>query len=90
VKGFSSRNLKYIRRTKKNPGAKKKSPFGYETQRRVVDGSWKDNNGVQYHISSALVNHTESKHLAYAIASIEPFFQHLPIYDDDFGWTSYK
>ena len=54
----------------------------------LVDGSWEDNNGVRYHISSALVNHTESKHLAYAIASIEPFFQHLPIHDDDFGWTS--
>ena len=54
----------------------------------LVDGSWKDNNGVEYHISSALVNHAETKHLAYAIASIEPFFQYLPIHDDDFGWTS--
>jgi len=54
----------------------------------LVDGSWKDNNGVEYHISSALVNHAETKNLAYAIASIEPFFQYLPIHDDDFGWTS--
>lgn len=54
----------------------------------LVDGSWKDNNGVEYHISSALVNHAETKNLAYAIASIEPFFQYLPIRDDDFGWTS--
>ena len=54
----------------------------------LVDGSWKDNNGVEYHISSALVNHAKTKHLAYAIASIESFFQYLPIYDDDFGWTS--
>ncbi len=56
----------------------------------LVDGSWEDNNGVKYDISSALVNHAETKHLAYAIASIEPFFQHLPIYDDDFGWKSRK
>jgi hypothetical protein len=54
----------------------------------LVDGRWKDKNDVEYHISSALVNHAETKHLAYAIASIEPFFQYLPIYDDDFGWTS--
>jgi hypothetical protein len=54
----------------------------------LVDGSWEDNNGVVYDISSALVNHAKTKHLAYAIASIEPFFQYLPIHDDDFGWTS--
>jgi hypothetical protein len=54
----------------------------------LVDGSWEDNNGVKYDISSALVNHAKMKHLAYAIASTEPFFQYLPIHDDDFGWTS--
>ncbi|MBW2739981.1 MAG: hypothetical protein JRE64_14310, partial [Deltaproteobacteria bacterium] len=34
----------------------------------LVDGSWEDNNGVKYDISSASVNHTKMKHLAYAIA----------------------
>ncbi len=56
----------------------------------LVDGGWEDKNGVKYHISSALVNHAKVKHLAYAIASIEPFFQYLPIHDDDFGWKSRK
>jgi hypothetical protein len=54
----------------------------------LVDGSWEDHNGVKYDISSALVNYAKMKHLAYAIASIEQFFQYLPIHDDDFGWTS--
>ena len=54
----------------------------------LVDGRWEDNNGVKYDISSALVNHANAKDLAYAIASIEPFFQYLPIRDHDFGWTS--
>ena len=52
----------------------------------LVDGRWEDKNGVKYHISSALVNYAETEHLAYAIASVEPFFQYLPIDGDDFGW----
>ena len=53
----------------------------------LIDGNWKDKNNVKYHISSALINNTDTKNLAYAIASIEPFFQYLPVFDDDFEWT---
>jgi len=54
----------------------------------IINGGWTGNDGVNYHISSALVERSQVKRLAYAIGSMEPSFQHLPINDHEYGWET--
>jgi hypothetical protein len=50
----------------------------------TVSGNWSDKEGIKYNISSALIEPSKVRGLAYALMAQSPWHNYLPIKDDDF------
>jgi hypothetical protein len=50
----------------------------------TVSGNWSDKEGINYNISSALIEPSKVRGLAYALMAQSPWHNYLPIQDDDF------
>jgi len=51
----------------------------------TVSGNWSDKEGINYRISSALIEPSKVRGLAYALMIQTPFHNYLPTKDDDFS-----
>ncbi|MGP8330032.1 MAG: hypothetical protein ACT6FF_06905 [Methanosarcinaceae archaeon] len=56
----------------------------------TVSGNWSDKEGINYRVSSALIEPSKVRGLAYALMAQSPWHNYLPINDDDFHdpWSS--
>ena len=56
----------------------------------TVSGDWSDKEGITYRVSSALIEPSKVRGVAYALMAQNPFHNYLPIKDDDFHdpWSS--
>lgn len=50
----------------------------------TVSGNWSDKEGISYRVSSALIEPSKVRGLAYALMAQSPWHNYLPIKDDDF------
>lgn len=50
----------------------------------TVSGNWSDKEGISYRVSSALIEPSKVRVLAYALMAQSPYHNYLPIKDDDF------
>lgn len=56
----------------------------------TVAGNWSDKEGINYRVSSALIEPSKVRGLAYALMVQSPWHNYLPVNDDDFHdpWSS--
>lgn len=53
------------------------------TSEILISGRWKNKEGVSFRISSAFVDRKASRAIAYALMIQNPFFNHLPVNDEE-------
>lgn len=56
----------------------------------TISGNWSDKEGIKYSVSSALIEASKAHGLAYALMVQIPWYNYLPINDDDYydHWSS--
>jgi len=54
----------------------------------TVSGDWTDKEGINYRVTSALIEHSKVRGLAYALMVQTSFHNYLPTYDDYGPWSS--
>lgn len=60
-----------------------------EANNITVSGNWSDKKGINYRVSSALIEPSKVRGLTYALIIQSPFHNYLPIKDDDYqdSWS---